>query len=330
MIKVSVIIPVFNAEKYLGVCLESILIQTLKDFEVIVVDDCSTDNSVAVAESFLEKFGGRLKIFSLSENTGTPGLPRNVALNYAGGKYIFFADSDDFIINSTLEGLFNYAENFSADVVYTDTCFKCGEEIVPKSLEFVSYAKEKIFDGKPYFETEILNERIEKFLRFEFEWTPWLKFSRRDFLIGNDITFSEAKTSEDGVWTFELLCTAKKFLHIHEPFYVLRTNKNSITRRKRLPEDWAALHTSSLIKNIDSLAKFMNRFDFFQKNSSVRMTILDYFISKHLAQISLVGNTLNTRELYEVFLREFSNSNSPALNAYLFLLTKLYQNEMRK
>ena len=59
--KVSVIIPVYNAEKYLGVCLESLLIQTLTDFEVIVVDDCSTDNSVAVAESYLEKFGGRLK-----------------------------------------------------------------------------------------------------------------------------------------------------------------------------------------------------------------------------------------------------------------------------
>ena len=328
--KVSVIIPVYNAEKYLAVCLESIFIQTLKDFEVIVVDDCSTDNSVAVAESFLEKFGGRLKIFSLSENTRTPGLPRNVGLENACGKYIFFVDADDFIINSTLEELFNCAENFSADVVYTDTCFRCGEEVVPKNLEFVTYAKEKIFDGKPYFETEILNERIEKFLRFEFEWMPCLKFSRRDFLIDNDITFSGAKTSEDGVWTFELLCTAKNFLHIHEPFYVVRFNKNSITRRNRSPEDWAALHTSSMIKNVDALAKFMNRFDFFQKNSSTRLKILDYFISKHLAQISLVGNTLNTNELYEIFLREFSKTNSPALNAYLFLLAKFYRNELIK
>ena len=80
MIKVSVIIPVFNAEKYLGVCLESILIQTLKDFEVIVVDDCSTDASATIAESYLEKFGGRLKIISLPENTGSGAVPRNIGL----------------------------------------------------------------------------------------------------------------------------------------------------------------------------------------------------------------------------------------------------------
>ena len=65
--KVSVIIPMFNAEKYLAVCLESLLIQTLQDFEVIVVDDCSTDNSVAIAENYLEKFGGRLKIIALKK-----------------------------------------------------------------------------------------------------------------------------------------------------------------------------------------------------------------------------------------------------------------------
>ena len=86
--KVSVIIPVFNAEKYLAVCLESLLIQTFTDFEVIIVDDCSTDSSLAIAESYLEKFGGRLKILTLEENTGTPGLPRNVGLEFSQGEYI--------------------------------------------------------------------------------------------------------------------------------------------------------------------------------------------------------------------------------------------------
>ena len=65
--KISVIIPVYNAEKYLGVCLESLLIQTFTDFEVILVNDCSTDSSIAVAESYLDKFGGRLKILHLKK-----------------------------------------------------------------------------------------------------------------------------------------------------------------------------------------------------------------------------------------------------------------------
>ena len=86
--KVSVILPVFNAEKFLGECLESILNQTLKDFEVIIVDDCSTDNSIVVAENFLERFGGRLKIISLPKNTGGGALPRNVGLDFARGNKV--------------------------------------------------------------------------------------------------------------------------------------------------------------------------------------------------------------------------------------------------
>ena len=329
---ISVIIPVYNAEKYLAVCLESLLIQTLQDFEVIVVDDCSRDNSCAVAESYLEKFGGRLKILTLEENTGTPGLPRNVGLEFSRGKYIYFVDSDDFIVDNALEELYCYAENYRADVVYTDTMFCCGADLIPDNLEFATHAPEEILDENPTFETENLAERIEKFLRFEFGWATWQNFSRRDFLIDNAIKFPASKTSEDGVWTFQILCAARKLLHIHESFYVVRFNKNSITRSNRSPEDWVSLHAGSMIKNVDALAEFMSGLEFFKLNPATRLRILDYFISKHLGQISLVKDKLNSVELYEVFLREFSKPEnfSPAVNAYLLLIAKSYRDELSK
>ena len=87
--KVSVIIPLYNAEKYIGVCLDSLLIQTLKDFELLIVDDCSTDSSPDIAESYLERFDGRLKIVTLPQNTGNASIPRNVELNLSCGKYVF-------------------------------------------------------------------------------------------------------------------------------------------------------------------------------------------------------------------------------------------------
>ena len=87
--KVSVIIPMFNEEKYIGECLESILAQTFKDFELIVVNDCSTDSSVEVVESYAEKFGGRLKLFSTEKNSGSGAVPRNKGLNFSCGEYIF-------------------------------------------------------------------------------------------------------------------------------------------------------------------------------------------------------------------------------------------------
>ena len=95
---VSVIIPIYNAEKYIEQCLKSLLNQTLKNFEVIVIDDCSTDNSAKIVEKFmdLQDWQERFSFAQISPNTGRPGIPRNIAIKHAKGKYIYFLDSDDF------------------------------------------------------------------------------------------------------------------------------------------------------------------------------------------------------------------------------------------
>ncbi|MBQ4404399.1 MAG: glycosyltransferase, partial [Selenomonadaceae bacterium] len=188
-VKVSVIIPIFNSEKFLSVCLESILIQTLQDFEVILVDDCSTDYSAAIAESFLEKFGGRLKIISLPENTGSGAVPRNVGLEQACGKYIFFVDSDDLLVDDALETLYNFAEEYQADVVYMEKYFTCDEEIIPTKLSLSAWCYADSFVEEPTLEPNDLGKRVEKFLAPKFYWAPWAKFSQRDFLIDNEIKF---------------------------------------------------------------------------------------------------------------------------------------------
>lgn len=118
---VSVIIPMYNSAKFIPQTLESLLYQTMKDFEVIVADDCSTDNSVEVVESFKEKFAnGRVKlsVIKLPKNTGTPGLPRNIGIQFACGKYIAFLDSDDLFTKTALEELSTLAEEYQADVVH--------------------------------------------------------------------------------------------------------------------------------------------------------------------------------------------------------------------
>ena len=95
---ISVIIPMYNVEKYIGQCLGSLLSQTFQDFEAIVVDDCSTDNSVAEVEKFLPKLNDRLKLIKLNKNSGGVGIPRNVGIQLAHGKYIAFLDSDDLFL----------------------------------------------------------------------------------------------------------------------------------------------------------------------------------------------------------------------------------------
>ena len=95
---ISVIVPMYNSEKYVAMCLESLLMQTLKDFEVIVVDDCSTDKSLAIVEDYVQKFEHGLKILKRAENSGYGSIPRNEGLEIARGKYILFPDFNIIIL----------------------------------------------------------------------------------------------------------------------------------------------------------------------------------------------------------------------------------------
>ena len=327
---VSVIIPMYNSEKYLSVCLESVLIQTMQDYEVIVVDDCSTDNSCAIAESYLEKFGGRLKIISLSENTGSGAVPRNIGLENARGKYVFFMDNDDFLIDDALEILFEYAENYQAEVIYMEKFFTCDEKIIPSELELSAWIYNDSFVEEPTFETEDISTRLEKFLKSKFCWAPWAKFLRRDLLIENDIILPPMTIADDVIHTFKLLCLAEKWLRVPTPLYVNRTNTNSIMRRDRTPEQMIIFRTSPLINGIDYLNEFMYDADFFKKNPAVRLQILNFFALMQIDNMKEALNETDPAKLYEIFQREFSKAGStqPALISYLLVMNNLYRNEL--
>ncbi|MBE8954844.1 MAG: glycosyltransferase [Quinella sp. 2Q5] len=329
--KVSVIVPVFNAEKFLPVCLESLAIQTLGDFEVIVVDDCSTDNSAAIAESFLPRFDGRLKVLVLDENTGSGAVPRNVGLEHARGEYVFFVDADDFLIDTALETLVAAADEYRADVVYMEKYFMCGEEPVPDDLTVGAW-KGGVLRDKIFVEPGDIAERVRLFMGNGFYWPPWTKFIRRDLLIDNDIKFPRMMISEDVVWTFELLCLAKKILRLPDPLYIQRTNTASMMRCNRTPEEMTVFRTSPLINGVDLLDEFMSGVEFFRRNEAVRLQVLNFFALMQIKEMSDALNSLPTEEAYEIFLREFAaaGSSQPALIAYLLTMNHLYRNELTK
>ena len=324
---VSVIIPLFNAEKYLGACLESLLIQTLKNLEVIVVDDCSTDSSPVLAESYLEKFGGRLKIITLPQNTGSGAVPRNVGLEYAQGKYVFFMDADDLIVDNALERLYNFAEEYRAEVIYMERCYLCDAE---KNLTLAAWTK-AILKNKILFESENLGERVHMLINFHFYWPPWSKFLRRDFLIDNDIKFPQMTIAEDVVWTFKILCLSKNFLRIPTPLYIYRSNETSMMGRKRSLESEIIFWTNPLILGLDCLDEFMRGLEYFQKNPVVRLQVLNFFALMQFDNMKDALGSLDAAEVYEIFLQEFTKAGStqPALISYLLLMTNLYRNELK-
>ena len=330
--KISVIIPVYNAEKYLGVCLESLLIQTFTDFEVIVVDDCSTDNSVAIAESYLEKFSGRLKIITLSENSGTAAVPRNVGLDFSCGKYIFFADADDLIVDDALETLYTCAEEFQAEVVYTESGFNCGKEAIPQKIVNVTWNPPNFVTDEPIFESENILERMEKFSNRGIAWTPWTKFVQRDFLIRNEIKFPQMRTSDDFVWTVKILCLAKNILRVPQPLYIYRSVGESITRKNSSPKEHLRFWSGSFIDGLLYLNEFLNEFESRFQMPKVRFLVLNLFSNVHLGQMTTAFKNLKLHEAYEIFLQELSTAEKlqSATTAYLLLMTNFYRNELTK
>ena len=327
---VSVIVPVFNAEKYLGTCLECILAQTFQDFEVIVVDDCSTDNSISVAENFLERFDGRLKILSLEKNTGGGAVPRNIGLDFARGKYICFADADDFFIATTLKTFFDFAETFQAEVVYTEAGFLCGAESLPEVI-YEDVWDKRLTVTEPTFVPDDFKWRVNMFCETFVRWPPWGKFLRRDFLVDNKITFPNMSVAEDGVWTFKVLCLAKKFLRVPTPLYVHRANIDSIVRRKRADADEIKFWLIPLLKGIKFLDEFMNRFEFFEQYPTWRLRVMNAFANLSYVQLSPLFNKLEAGELYKIFYEEFSKSNDDhaALLSYLMFIVNRYWNDLR-
>ena len=142
--EISVIIPLYNAEKYIGACLESLANQTFQDFEVIVADDCSTDKSAMVVKSFISTFGDRLRLVKLSKNSGVPSTPRNFALKKARGKYVYYLDSDDLLTPTAFEELGTRSRIFSC---------RNASESLRKNLSpaIIALARFTIFCARKFF-----------------------------------------------------------------------------------------------------------------------------------------------------------------------------------
>ena len=299
--KVSVIIPMFNAEKYIAECLESILIQTFKDFEVIVVDDCSTDNSVAVVENYLEKFGGRLKLYHTEKNSGSGAMPRNKGLKISRGEYIFFVDADDLITPTALEELYSAAKKFSADVVYLERHFEASEDLGEIFMTGETF-------GKPNLEVNNLADRVLALTEEKIFLTPWSKFVKRDFLMEHEIFFPHVTISEDDIWTYELFFSAERLLRVPNPVYVWRQAKKSVLRKERTPQEILNFWLNPIIFGIKTLDEFMCRIEFFRKNLQYRCAVLEVFVHSKTAQVFESTLNLSLAEIFAAIETNFSET----------------------
>ena len=245
-IKVSVIIPIYNTEKYIAECLDSIINNSLKDIEIICVNDGSTDNTLEILNSYAEK-DSRITVIN-KENSG-PSASRNAGMEVAKGKYILFIDSDDFIEPRALEYLYCEAEKDNLDQLYF--CAKSFYDNDGFSYEsMIDYYPRKadysnIMSGREMFIIQSNNA--------EFRPSPCLQFNKKSFLDENNIRFIEGIIYEDNPFTIQCLSCSKRVRYSDIDLYNRRLRKNSIITGS------AGIRSSYnyylVIKNIERIAQ---------------------------------------------------------------------------
>ena len=232
--KVSIIIPVYNVEKYLKRCLDSLKSQTLSDIEIILVDDSSPDSSPAICDEAAVA-DERIKV--IHKENGGAGMARNAGLNIANGEYIGFVDSDDYVSPEMYEVLYDAAEKYKADLVMSGVRFVDGN----------MFGKEGEVITKSYFDKDTLftSENDIKGLKFgivgalpgegddsRYGMSVWKNLFKREIIQNNNLSFLSEREilSEDALFMVDYISCIKSAVGINGAFYNYCRNEDSISK----------------------------------------------------------------------------------------------------
>lgn len=235
MPKVSVIVPVYNVEKYVGKCLETLVNQTLQDIEIIVVNDGSTDNSKQEIEKYLEKYGSKIKYFE-KENGGLSDA-RNYGMKYATGDYIAFLDSDDYVDITIYEKMYNKAVQDNCDFIECDFVWKYDDKEV-KDLGEVYEDKHEM----------LANARV----------VAWNKLIKKELINKANIEFPKGLRYEDVEFFYKLIPYIEKFGFVKEYliYYIQRGNSIVNTQNER---------TKEIFQILDNVLKYYKEKGFYEE-----------------------------------------------------------------
>lgn len=223
---VSVIIPCYNIEKYLRQCLDSVVNQTLRNIEIICVDDGSSDNTLEILKEY-EKKDDRFKI--ISQKNGGAGAARNNGLRMATGKYLSFLDSDDFFELDMLEMAYESAEKYQADFVVFDSNQYHMDKNRFAETRWVIH-KDEIPPYMPFSYRQLTGNVFKTFVGW-----AWDKLYLRSFVIENNLWFQEQRTTNDMLFVFSALVLAKKIAVVDKVLVHQRRGSSetlSVTREK--------------------------------------------------------------------------------------------------
>lgn len=220
---ISILMPAYNVEKYINMAIDSVLNQTFKDFELIIINDGSTDNTGEIVENYKDR-DSRISVYH-TENRGLSSA-RNLALSYARGEYVTFIDSDDAVKEDYLECLYQNAEKYNADVVFSSYY-----RYVEDELLYYYVTLEKGYEVKMFSWQEVYENYYSPVNGYNIILTvAWGKLFRRELL--TKIYFPNGKIHEDSYTIYKAYMISNKIVYVNKNLYMYRQRSNSIMTSK--------------------------------------------------------------------------------------------------
>lgn len=291
-IMISIIIPVYNCEDYLYICLNSVLNQTYSNFEVICVDDYSSDSSLKILEYFSNK-DNRIKILKNTENRGL-SYSRNKGMKHAKGNYIFFLDSDDWISSNALKELYENSKANDSDMVFYKLARFNNTNFI---LNQPAFDLSKYFNKNTNFNEFTFTYKDIKDNVMNTSFGVYLKLYKKSFLDSyDDFTFPEGVVYEDIIFHVKTILRASRISFVPKFFYIYKIdNQNSI------------MHDNSkifdIIKIIDLVENFLHENNYFEELESEF-----YFFKIH--QILQYLNKSHDEDYFRITKEKFEELNS--------------------
>ena len=292
MKKVSVIIPVYNVENYLRKCLDSLVNQTLKDIEIIVVNDGSPDNSQTIIDEYVKKYPK--KVVSVIQENGGQGAARNTGLLHATGEYTGYVDSDDYVEKNMYEELYKKAKEENADIVI------CGNNIVKENYELLT---------KEAVDKEFLLGKM----------AVWNKIYKKSIIVDNKISFRSKVWYEDLDFSMKVYLSSNKISIVDKPLYNYLLREGSTMNNNNIERNL------ELIESFDSLISYCKNKGIYNETKEK----IEFLCIYHM-YIFAITRVLNTDNKYKDKItiinkfRKYINSNFSNFknNKYLYLLPK--------
>ena len=234
---VSIIMPVYNCEKYLPESIESVISQSYQNWELIIVDDGSNDRSILIIESYAER-DSRIRLYKNESGEHGPGIARNYGIEQISGKYTYFIDADDWIEKDLLQDTVTLAEETGADIVPFGYLIEDNGETIKKPL---------VPSGN--FEYEDFKNIANEIVRGT--WSECHELTKSELL--QNVRHNQYKTGEDICFQMDLLCNVRKVCGINKEYYHYRVVKGSISHT----DQWDDVFMETNVAVWDKERKFL-------------------------------------------------------------------------